>query len=179
MALRASPLPSPRPQFLISAFLQRRGPLVRLHLVPPCHAEPHVCHISVCVAFAHRRIVRPFPLGVGPVLFLSAVRQQHRRMRPTREPYPDAHGAVPIDQMDACRLGSICSRASAWESGRRPAGEGAPVFLGAVGRAVLRTEAFYEAGEGRGTGDEAGEGRGTGDEAGEGRGTHGVAGEGE
>jgi len=179
MALRASPLPSPRPQFLISAFLQRRGPLIRLHLFPPRHAEPHVSHISVCVAFAHRRIVRPFPLGVGPVLFLSAVRQQHRRTPPTRGPYPDAHGAVPIDQMGACRLGSICSRASEWESGRRPAGEGAPVFLGAVGRAVLRTEAFYEAGEGRGTGDEAREGRGPGEEAGEGRGTHGVAGEGE
>jgi len=81
--------------------------------------------------------------------------------------------------MDACRLGSILSRASAWESGRRPAGEGAPVFLGAVGRAVLRTEAFYEAEEGRGTGSEAGEGRGMGDEAREGRGTHGVAGKGE
>ena len=142
MALRASPLPSPRPQFLISAFLQRRGPHIRLHLVPLCHAEPHVFHISMCMAFAHRRIVRPFPLGVGPVLFHSAVRQQYRRTPPTRGPYPDAHGAVPIDQMGACRLGSICSRALAWESGRRPAGEGAPVFLGAVGRAELRTEGF-------------------------------------
>jgi len=132
----------------------------------------------VCVAFAHRRIVQPVPLGVGPVLFLSAVRQQHRPMPPTRGPYPDAHGAVPIDQMGACRLGSFSSTASAWESGRRPAGEGAAVFLGAVGRVVLRTEAFYEAGEGHGTGNEAGEGRRTGDEAGEGRGTRGGAGEG-
>jgi len=69
MALRVSPLPSPRPQFPISAFLQRRGPLIRVHLVPPRHAEPHVLHISVCVAFAHPRIVRPLPLGVGPFLF--------------------------------------------------------------------------------------------------------------
>ena len=81
--------------------------------------------------------------------------------------------------MGACRLGSILSRAAARKSGRCPDGEGAAGFLGAVGRAVLRTEAFYEPGECRGAGDKAVEGRGTGDEAGEGRGTHGVAGEGE
>jgi len=80
--------------------------------------------------------------------------------------------------MGACRLGSFCSRASAWESGRRPAGEGAGGFLGAVGRAVLCTAAYYEAGVGRGTGDEAGVVRGTGDEAWEGRRTRGGAGEG-
>ena len=79
------------------------------------------------------------------------------------------HGVVVIDQTGACRVRPLFSRASAREDGCRAAGAGAGAFLGAVGRARLRTEAF----------DEAGEGRGTGDEAGEGRGTHGVAGEGE